>query len=293
MAKEIRVRAPVRVDLAGGWTDCAPYTHDHGGEVINFAINRYIEAKMQIDDDGKMSVEYSSDCPTSSGLGTSGALNVAFLAAISGEGRSPQEIAELAFQFEALLGNRGGRQDQWAAAGGGFQHLMFHGENVEIMPFEAMPSATRWLERHMVLAYTNISHTSGEIHEGIWQRYDSGDDAVVSALNTLRSCARKVATGLSSDRRDIIIEAMREVSAAIDLMSPELNQAYRPVVDQLMENNDALAWKGMGAAAGGTVAIIANLGKIDAVKDACSEAGWEVLDWSFDNEGLQRQVIET
>nr|MCS5584479.1 hypothetical protein [Pseudomonadales bacterium] len=127
MAKEIRVRAPVRVDLAGGWSDCAPFTHDQGGEVVNFAIDQYIEAVMRIDDDGKLSVEYHSDCPTSSGLGTSGALNVAFLAAISGDGRSPAEIAELAFQFEALLGNRGGRQDQWAAAGGGFQHLMFHG----------------------------------------------------------------------------------------------------------------------------------------------------------------------
>lgn len=293
MAKEIRVRAPVRVDLAGGWSDCAPFTHDQGGEVVNFAIDQYIEAVMRIDDEGKLSVEYHSDCPTSSGLGTSGALNVAFLAAISGEGRSPQEIAELAFQFEALLGNRGGRQDQWAAAGGGFQHLMFHGENVEIIPFEPMPSATRWLQRHLVLAYTNITHSSGEIHNGIWQRYDDGDEAVHSALMTLREMARKVANSLTSDRRDIFIDAIRAVSAAIDEMSPELNRAYRPLVDDLMESKTALAWKGMGAAAGGTVAIISNHGKVDAVKTACTEAGWEIIEWEYDVDGLQRQVTQT
>jgi len=293
MAKEIRVRAPVRVDLAGGWSDCAPFTHDHGGEVINFAIDQYIEAVMRIDDSGKLSVEYHSDGPTSSGLGTSGALNVAFLAAISGDGRSPVEIAELAFQFEALLGNRGGRQDQWAAANGGFQHLMFHGENVEIMPFEPMPSATRWLQRQLVLAYTNISHTSGDIHEEIWQRYVDGDETVHSALMTLRVMARQVATALTSDRRDIFIDAIRAVSAAIDEMNPELNQAYRPVVDDLMADKDALAWKGMGAAAGGTVAIIANNGKVDAVKSACTNVGWEIIEWNYDDEGLQRQVIET
>ncbi len=293
MAKEIRVRAPVRVDLAGGWSDCAPFTHDQGGEVVNFAIDQYIEAVMRIDDDGKLSVEYHSDCPTSSGLGTSGALNVAFLAAISGDGRSPTEIAELAFQFEVLLGNRGGRQDQWAAAGGGFQHLMFHRENVEIMPFEPMPSATRWLQRHMVLAYTKITHTSGEIHNGIWQRYDDGDETVHSAIMTLREMARKVANSLTSDRRDIFIDAIRAVSAAIDEMSPELNRAYRPLVDDLMESKTALAWKGMGAAAGGTVAIFANHGKVEEVKTACTQAGWEIIDWNYDNEGLQRQVIET
>jgi len=286
MAKEIRVRAPVRVDLAGGWSDCAPFTHDQGGEVVNFAIDQYIEAVMRIDDDGKLSVEYHSDCPTSSGLGTSGALNVAFLAAISGDGRSPAEIAELAFQFEALLGNRGGRQDQWAAAGGGFQHLMFHGENVEIMPFEPMPSATRWLQRHLVLAYTNITHTSGEIHNGIWQRYDDGDKAVHSALMTLREMARQVANSLTSDRRDIFIDAIRAVSDAIDEMSPELNRAYRPLVDDLMESKTALAWKGMGAAAGGTVAIISNHGKVEEVKAACTQAGWEIIEWDFEDTGL-------
>jgi D-glycero-alpha-D-manno-heptose-7-phosphate kinase len=42
MAGRIEVIAPVRVDLAGGWTDLSPYTFDHGGEVVNFTINRYI-----------------------------------------------------------------------------------------------------------------------------------------------------------------------------------------------------------------------------------------------------------
>ena len=35
--KRIDARAPVRLDLAGGWTDVPPYTHDMGGEVVNVA----------------------------------------------------------------------------------------------------------------------------------------------------------------------------------------------------------------------------------------------------------------
>ncbi len=61
---------PVRVDLAGGWTDVQPYAGDFGGEVVNFAINRYIRSVMEKDADGRIRVEYTSDMPTGSGLGT-------------------------------------------------------------------------------------------------------------------------------------------------------------------------------------------------------------------------------
>ena len=84
MTERIEVVVPVRVDLAGGWTDVQPYSGDHGGEVVNFAINRYIRSIMEKDDDGRIRVEYSSDMPTGSGLGTSGAMNVGLIATIAG-----------------------------------------------------------------------------------------------------------------------------------------------------------------------------------------------------------------
>jgi D-glycero-alpha-D-manno-heptose-7-phosphate kinase len=37
----IRARAPVRLDLAGGWTDVPPFSEREGGAVVNIAINRY------------------------------------------------------------------------------------------------------------------------------------------------------------------------------------------------------------------------------------------------------------
>ncbi len=32
-------RSPVRLDLAGGWTDTPPYCLEHGGKVVNLAVN--------------------------------------------------------------------------------------------------------------------------------------------------------------------------------------------------------------------------------------------------------------
>jgi D-glycero-alpha-D-manno-heptose-7-phosphate kinase len=37
----LRTRAPVRLDLAGGWTDVPPFSAREGGAVVNLAINRY------------------------------------------------------------------------------------------------------------------------------------------------------------------------------------------------------------------------------------------------------------
>jgi D-glycero-alpha-D-manno-heptose-7-phosphate kinase len=37
----VRARAPIRLDLAGGWTDVPPFSAQEGGAVVNVTINRY------------------------------------------------------------------------------------------------------------------------------------------------------------------------------------------------------------------------------------------------------------
>lgn len=47
MNQVARARAPVRIDLAGGWTDVPPYSTDRGGAVVNAAITRYAYATIR------------------------------------------------------------------------------------------------------------------------------------------------------------------------------------------------------------------------------------------------------
>jgi D-glycero-alpha-D-manno-heptose-7-phosphate kinase len=42
-----RSRAPVRLDLAGGWTDVPPFAEREGGAVVNLAVNRYTYASLR------------------------------------------------------------------------------------------------------------------------------------------------------------------------------------------------------------------------------------------------------
>lgn len=44
----IWARSPVRMDLAGGWSDTPPYTFKHGGRVVNLAVNLNDEPPVQV-----------------------------------------------------------------------------------------------------------------------------------------------------------------------------------------------------------------------------------------------------
>ena len=91
MGDQFDVMVPVRVDLSGGWTDVNPYCTDFGGEVVNFTINKYVKANINLSGE----VSYNFDIPVGSGLGTSGSVNVARIALLrKSENLSLNEIAE-------------------------------------------------------------------------------------------------------------------------------------------------------------------------------------------------------
>lgn len=48
----IRSRAPVRIDLAGGWTDVPPFADREGGAVVNLALTRYTYTTLRPRSDG-------------------------------------------------------------------------------------------------------------------------------------------------------------------------------------------------------------------------------------------------
>ena len=124
-----KVSAPVRIDFAGGWTDVPMWAEKYGGFVMNAAINHFVSGMLTSDPERGTKVEYHCDLPTGSGLGTSAAMNVVLVTLLRSETniehKVAQEIAEQAYEFESLLGVRGGRQDQYAAAFGYFSALTF------------------------------------------------------------------------------------------------------------------------------------------------------------------------
>ena len=281
-----RATAPTRIDLAGGWTDVPIFAEKYGGEVVNFAINIYAQADVGTTEDGMLTATYRSNTRLGAGLGTTGAVNVALLAAIDGGKSDPLEIAENAYQFEMQLGNTGGRQDQWAAALGGFNHLLFIGERVERLPLEPLQSSKNWLSKHLILVDSGIEHVSGEMHQEVWEKFKKGDSKVEEGLLMLRTAAKKMADGLNRDRRDSVVESLKQVCEGVDLIDEKIHAPFKPIIEPLIEAKHVMAWKAVGAGGGGCAMLLVRPSTQDLVKQSCESAGWSIIEWGFDENGL-------
>jgi D-glycero-alpha-D-manno-heptose-7-phosphate kinase len=292
MARRIEVRAPSRIDLAGGWTDVPIYCSKKSGEVVNIAINQYVRSEMVIDDHRRLSLSYSTDMPTGSGLGTSGAMNVGFITTIMGSAQDSIETAELAYQFEALLGNQGGRQDQWASALGGINHLTFNDESVTCETITPSDEFCSWLENNLLLFNSHITHVSGDLHKSVWQRFEAGDQEITKGLDLIRDAGLLMARGLRTESKSDVIDAMNLNSAGVDTLGRELHQPFREELAILTEQNKVSAWKAMGAGGGGVVGLIISSEDLrNEIIEQFNVKGWTNIPWKIDTDGVTRKEI--
>jgi len=286
--------APVRLDLAGGWTDVPPFSSREGGTVVTAAIRLFAQAEvklggsgirlvsedlrdqLQVSDssglmrDGRLdllkaglrmlpvggcTLTTRSDAPPGSGLGSSGALDVALVAALSsarGEHRDPVDIAETACHLEAVeAGIPGGRQDQFASALGGFLRLEFQDPQVEVQRLKLDPDFMHHLASRIVLCYTSASRFSGATIDRVMQAYEKGDHSVNAALHGLRQVAEEMAGALVAGEAGRIGQLLSENwghQLALDarMRTPEMAR-----LEQAMSDAGSLGGKAAGSGAGG------------------------------------------
>ena len=201
----IMSRTPLRITFAGGGTDLPEYYKEHGpGCVVSAAIDKYIyvivnrkfdhkirvsyshteivdsvdqirhpsvrEALKLLDIDGGIEIVSISDIPSQgTGLGSSSTFLVGLLNALhayKGELASAGQLAKEAVKIEReILGEPGGKQDQFAAAYGGLNMMVFNrDEGVEVKPLISNEETRMKLDSHLLLLYTGKERSSATIH---------------------------------------------------------------------------------------------------------------------------------
>ena len=322
--------APMRIDLAGGWTDVAPYCARSGGAVVSVAIGlrAHVQVRRQrsgvnlhaldlgaavsarraaeLRPDGELgllkaaarrlgppggfAVLTGSDAPPGSGLGGSGAMGVALVAAFAAlrdERPLAAEIAERAFDLEAKdVGIIGGKQDQYAASLGGLQFLEFGERRVGATRLTAPEDALRELERHLVLCYSGASRPSADVHARVWRRYEQGDRAVVRALDGLRACALEMREAVAKGRLTVVGDILSRNWTHQRALGEGMETSVMRALARAAAPAGVAGYKACGAGAGGCMVFLARAGRAFAVAEALRAAGGTVLRFSFDTTGV-------
>jgi D-glycero-alpha-D-manno-heptose-7-phosphate kinase len=296
----IAAAAPVRLDFAGGWTDVPPYSAREGGVVVSAAIALYARAEVRprptgyhlVSEDmgaellmadpaglaareplpllraglrmlpvGPCTLTTRSDAPPGSGLGSSGALDVAIVAALAaarGETPDVRAIADLACRLEAAeAGIAGGRQDQFTAAFGGLLRLEFRDPDATVEPLTLDSAFSAELERRLVLCYTGASRFSGTTIERVMRAYERGDAGVARSLDGLRMVAERVSealrTGDLATLGALLTENWRhQQDLDRGMCTPDMAR-----LEAAMRAAGALGGKAAGSGAGGSMFFLA------------------------------------
>lgn len=272
-----KVRAPVRIDFAGGTTDIYPFTKI-GGAVLNAAINRYIFGEL-IASDKKVSLEYHGNVPTSSGLGTSGVMNLVWLALIL-KTKNKKELAERVYSLERATGLVGGKQDQYAGALGGINFLEFKDDKVKVEKLNLNKKMIKQLENKLVLVYTGKPHYSGNTNKAVINNLKKGK--ITQNLIRIREIAKEMKNSLTKNNLDKFAELMNEETSEREKLHKSiLTLKTKKIINQGFLNG-AIAAKICGAGGGGSILFFS-----DNRKKLVKKFGDRVLDFKFDFEGLK------
>jgi len=238
----------------------------------------------------------ANDAPAGSGLGTSSTMVVTILKAFLAWMRRPLgalDIARLAWEIERIdLGLAGGKQDQWAAACGGFNFMEFLPDGrVCVTPLRVSHRIVDELECSLVLYFTGRSRSSAAIIREQQKNTASGNEVAINAMHRIRESSFAMRDVLC--RGDIpgfarilgeAWEDKKKMAGAIT--NPMIQEAFDVALKA-----GAVAGKVSGAGGGGFIMLIAPPVRKPAVIEALSRLGGRVVPFEFTRRGVRAWTV--
>lgn len=319
----IITRTPFRVSFAGGGSDLPSFYRRHEGCVLSMTINKYMYvsihptfnrdetvvkysqteivrdvravqhpiARQLLLDYGIDGVEIVStaDVPAGTGLSTSSAYTVGLIHALNafrGKLCSQERIAREACELEIeKLGEPIGKQDQYGTAVGGLKFIRFKSDDsVEVEPLAVSRQKLSELEGNLLLFYTGLTHSAGEILQE-QNKNVAGEDKKFQNLVKMTELAYELREAVVAGNLDDFGRILNENwLLKRELASQISNDKIGKYYDLAMANG-ALGGKLLGAGGGGFLLFYCPKEKQKRLRSALSDL-WE-LPFAMESSGTK------
>ena len=229
----IVTRTPLRMSFIGGGSDLPAFYRRHGGAVVSTAVNKYVYVSVNRKFDGGIRLAYSkteeverlehvehrlfkatferlgvsggvevttiADIPSrGTGLGSSSSFTVGLIQALSayaGRHVTADQLGAWSSEIEIeRCGEPIGKQDQYAAAFGGFNLIAFNPDDTVAVTPVVMPREIReQLEQRIAVFYTGVTRSASAI---------LAQQSAATEADAAKQAALKRMTALAYELRD-------------------------------------------------------------------------------------------
>ena len=318
-------RAPVRISMGGGGTDLPSYYERFGGFLMAASINKYVyvmankrfyesirlsyskteivdrvddvehsifrEAMMLAQVDGGIELVSIADVPAQCGLGTSSAFTVALLNALYAYKRSYRslgEIAEAACEIEINMRKEPiGKQDQYAAAYGGFNAYWFEPDgSVNVEPVHIREENLEELRNNLFLFHMKKEREASSVLENQDRKTREGDEAIVEKLHRIKKIGLETKRVFEDGDIDSFGDILHEHWLTKKGLSDNISDTFIDEAYEHARQNGAIGGKIVGAGGGGFLLLYCPRERARLVS-AMESLGLSPTWFSFEHEGAK------
>lgn len=232
------------------------------------------------------------EVPFGSGLGTSSTLAIAILGAYSEWLSLPlgeYDLAYLAYLIERVdLKQAGGKQDQYAAAFGGFNFMEFSADDkVVVNPLRIKNETMNELSNNLLLYYTNSSRNSGDIIVEQQKNVKAQNSKSIEAMHQIKQQAYQIKEAILKNKLDEIGDILHagwtyKRNMAQGISTPLFEEIYETAISA-----GATGGKISGAGGGGYVFFYCPNNTRFEVAKSLEKLGGKVQPYSFTKKGLE------
>jgi D-glycero-alpha-D-manno-heptose-7-phosphate kinase len=238
-----------------------------------------------------MEILLHNDAPPGSGLGSSSAITVALIGALAEQLHQPMDayqIAETAYKIERIeVGQIGGKQDQYAAAFGGFNFIEF-GKGKTVVNALRLPRETVYeLEYRLVFAYLGGKRVFSKILENQVENVKTGNQSALHAMDELKRLAHEMKNALLLGELakfgGLLNDAWEnKKKMAEGITNQRIDETYNAAMKA-----GAIGGKITGVGGGGFMFFVCDPTRRHAVQEALKSADCQLINFNFVEEGVR------